>query len=86
MLNREDDFASSGLRGLADFVIAIFKCLEAQARGYAHGHGKVHSISDGTTGLLQCLDEVKHEIEALQRASSGPHLAEEAVETSLRHA
>ena len=54
---REDDVASHGLRGLADFIIALFKCIEAQARGFAHGHGKVHSIPDGTLGLLRCLPE-----------------------------
>ena len=54
---REDDVASNGLRGLADFVTALFKCIEAQARGFAHGHGKVHSIPDGTLGLLRCLQE-----------------------------
>ena len=79
--NRENDLVSNGLRGLVDFVAAIFKCLEAQARGFAHGHGKVHSIPDGTTGLLQCLEEVMQEIKALQDASSGPHLAEETVES-----
>ena len=32
-LDREDDFASTGCRGLADFVTAVFKCIESQARG-----------------------------------------------------
>ena len=80
-LNREDDLVSNDLRGLADFVAAVFKCLEAQARGFAHGHGKVHIIPDGTTGLLQCLGEVLQEIKAFQDASSGPHLVEETVES-----
>ena len=39
--DKEDDFASTGLSGLAHFVTALFKCIEAQARGFAHGHGKV---------------------------------------------
>ena len=47
---REDDVASNGLRGLADFVAALFKCIEAQARGFAHAHGKVYNIPDGTRG------------------------------------
>ena len=46
-LDREDDFASNGLRGLADFVTALFKCIESQARGFAHGHGKIHSVPEG---------------------------------------
>ena len=53
--SREDDFASNGPRGLADFVTALFKSIEAQMRGFAYGHGKVHSIPDGVLGLLQCL-------------------------------
>ena len=48
-LLKEDDFASDGLRGLADFVASVFKCMEAQARGFAHGHGKVHSNPKLTT-------------------------------------
>ncbi len=71
--DKEDDFASNCLRGLADFVTALFKCIEAQARGFAHGHGKVHSIPDGTKGLLQCLEDVKREIEMLQHSSGGAH-------------
>ena len=71
--NKEDDFASNGLRGLADFVTALFKCIESQARGFAHGHGKVHSIPDGTLGLLKCLEDVIEEIKAIQEASGGEH-------------
>ena len=73
--DREDDFASNGLRGLADFTTAIFKCIEAQARGFAHGHGKVHSIPDGVTGLKQCLEKVTAQITKL-----GLHPTEELVE------
>ena len=51
---REDDYASNGLRGLADFVTALFKCIESQARGFAHGHGKCHGIPNGTHGFLKC--------------------------------
>ena len=72
---REDDFASNGLRGLADFVTAVFKCIESQARGFAHGHGKVHSIPDGTLGLLRCLKEVIEEIKAIEASSGGQHPA-----------
>ena len=39
--SREDSFASTGFCGLAAFVAALLKCLEAQARGFAHGHGNV---------------------------------------------
>jgi len=79
-LLKEDDFASNGLRGLADFVAALFKCMEAQARGFAHGHGKVHSIPDGTRDLLQCVEDVVQQIEALQALGGGAHPADEIVE------
>jgi len=36
--DREDDVASDGLRGLADFTSTLFKCNESQARGSALGH------------------------------------------------
>ena len=78
--DREDDFASNGLRGLADFVTALFKCIESQARGFSHGHGKVHSIPDNARGLLQCLEEVIGEIKKIQTANGGQHPAEEVVE------
>ena len=78
--DREDDYASSGLRGLADFVKALLKCIEAQARGFAHGHGKIHSVPDGIQGLLGSLESVVREIEALEAVSDGTPLAGEAVE------
>ena len=39
----EDDFASSGDFGLAALLRALIKALEAQGRGFAHGHEKTHS-------------------------------------------
>ena len=39
----EDDFASSADLGVAGFVRALIKALEAQGRGFAHGHEKFHS-------------------------------------------
>ena len=66
---REDDYASNGLRGLADFVTALLKCIESQARGFAHGHGKCHSIPDGTRDLLKSLENVIQEIHALECAT-----------------
>ena len=39
----EDDFSSSGDVGVAGFVRALIKALEAQGRGFAHGHEKAHS-------------------------------------------
>ena len=83
-LLKEDDFASNGLRGLADFVASLFKCMEAQARGFAHGHGKVHSIPDGTHDLRQCLDDVVQEIKALEAAGGGSHPAEDIAEAIVK--
>ena len=39
----EDDFASNGDFGVAALVRALIKALEAQGRGFAHGHEKLHS-------------------------------------------
>ena len=39
----EDDFCSSGDFGVAGFVRGVVKALEAQGRGFAHGHEKLHS-------------------------------------------
>ena len=39
----EDDFASSGDFGVAAPIRALIKALEAQGRGFAHGHEKHHS-------------------------------------------
>ena len=50
---REDDLASSGMRGLADFVTALLEAIEYQARGFAHGHGKEHSIPESTQAQVK---------------------------------
>ena len=81
--DREDDVASDGLRGLADFTSTLFKCTEDQARGSAQGHSKVHSIPDGVTGLLQCLERLTEEINKLQEFSSGLHPTDELVESMV---
>ena len=39
----EDDFSSSGDFGVAALVRSLIKALEAQGRGFAHGHEKTHS-------------------------------------------
>ena len=39
----EDDFASSGDFGVAALLRSLIKALEAQGRGFAHGHEKLHS-------------------------------------------
>ena len=39
----EDDFASTGDFGIAGLACGLVKALEAQSRGFAHGHEKIHS-------------------------------------------
>ena len=39
----EDDFTSTGDLGISAFLRALIKVLEAQGRGFAHGHEKHHS-------------------------------------------
>ena len=39
----EDDFASTGDLGIAGLARGLVKALEAQGRGFAHGHEKIHS-------------------------------------------
>ena len=38
----EDDFCSSGDFGVDGLLRAVVKALEAQGRGFAHGHEKTH--------------------------------------------
>ena len=52
----EDDFASSGDFGLAALVRSLATALEAQGRGFAHGHEKTHSEpTTSAIGLLSLL-------------------------------
>ena len=41
----EDDFTSTGDFGISAFLRSLIKALEAQGRGFAHGHEKHHSES-----------------------------------------
>ena len=76
-LDREDDLASNGFCGVAGLTAALLKCLEAQARGFAHGHGKTHSVPNGTKELYDSLDNVVQEINKLKKRSSDEHPDEE---------
>ena len=58
----EDDFASSGARGLVDWLTAALKVIEAQMRGYAHGHGKSHSVPNGHDEPKQIVQTVAAQI------------------------
>ena len=41
---REDDFASTGQIGIAEIPRSALKPLEAQGRGFTHGHEKIISV------------------------------------------
>lgn len=58
----EDDFASSGARGLVDWLTAALKVIEAQMRGYAHGHGKSHSVPNGHDEQKQIVQTVSAQV------------------------
>ena len=77
LYDREDDLASNGFCGVAGFTAALFKCLEAQARGFAHGHGKIHSVPNGTKDLYDSLENVVEEISKLKQDSGDALLADE---------
>ena len=59
---REDDLASNGMRCLVDFVTALLKAIGSQVRGFAHGHGKGHSIPESTQAQVKCLEEVHRRV------------------------
>lgn len=56
-LPREDAFASSGQPGLAGFPGASLMPLEAQGRGFVHGHRKVHAVPSWSAARLRRLLE-----------------------------
>eukprot|EP00438_Fugacium_kawagutii_P025227 Skav230240 [mRNA] locus=scaffold1818:78429:87690:+ [translate_table: standard] len=73
-LQKEDHLASNGSMGLADFVEALLMPLEAQGRGFAHGHKKVISLpsysaatlkklfQQGSTELKQALETMRTQV------------------------
>ena len=77
--DREDDLCSNGLCGLAAFAAALFKVIEAQLRGFAHGHGRVYSVPDGSKELHDSLDNVVREIAKLKEASGDGHPGDEDI-------
>ena len=78
-MDREDDLCSNGFCGLAAFAAALLKVIEAQQRGFAHGHGKVHGVPDGSKELHDSLDSVVREIAKLKEASGDGHPADEDI-------
>ena len=66
--DREDDLAP-----------ALFKVIESQLRGFAHGHGKVHSVLDGNKELHDSFDNVVREIAKLEEASGDGHPADDHI-------
>ena len=66
----EDDYASNGEPGLANFATALFSPLEAQGRGFSHGHTKVMGVPHTAEAKLRHMFEQEDETlrEILQRA------------------
>ena len=63
---KDDHLASNGALGVAEFVESVLMPLEAQGRGFSHGHKKVISVPNYSASRLKALfakDSV-----ALQRA------------------
>ena len=52
---REDDFASNIQIGIAQFPRSALKPLEAQGRGFTHGHGKYISVPRTRAARLKLL-------------------------------
>ena len=57
MREYEDDFASIGEPGLANFAAALLEPLESQARGFTHGHKKVIGVPRASEEKLRKLFE-----------------------------
>ena len=64
---------------MAAFASATFGCNESQQRGFAHTHGKVHSVPDGSTGFNDSLEMVVGEVLKLEKASGDEPIADEAI-------
>ena len=52
---KEDHLASNGSLGVAEFVESVLMPLEAQGRGFAHGHKKVISLPNYSASRLKTL-------------------------------
>ena len=63
---KEDHLASNGTNCLADFVESVLMPLEAQGRGFAHGHKKVISLPNYSSSTLERL--FREDSAALQAA------------------
>ena len=53
----EDDYASNGEPGLANFATALLSPLEGQGRGFLHGHTKVMGVPHTAKGKLRDMFE-----------------------------
>ena len=54
---KEDDYASDGWPGLANFATAMLEPLESQGRGFTHGHKKVLGVPCSGAGRLKTTDD-----------------------------
>ena len=53
----EDDYASNGEPGIANFATSMLEPLEAQGRGFSHGHKKVKGVPRITEAKMQQMFE-----------------------------
>ena len=58
----EDDFASNGEPGLANFAAALLEPLESQARGFAHGHKEFTGVPRASEEKLRKLFEQSDDV------------------------
>ena len=66
----EDDYASNGEPGLANFATCLLSPLEAQGRGFSHAHTKVMGVPRMAEGKVRHMFEQEDDMlrELLQRA------------------
>ena len=90
----EDDFTSSGDFGVSAFLRSLIKALEAQGRGFAHGHENHHSEprtkaidlvmlflgrSHGMTGATEPCDDRERELLDWMARHRDAHLRDAAI-------
>ena len=61
---QEDGWASDGRRGLANWLRMLLKALEAQGRGFVHGHAKYMGHPNGKEELQRLLAAIQASLES----------------------
>ena len=55
--SHEDDYASNGEPGFANFATSVLSRLEAQGRGFSHGHMKTMGVPRTAEAKLRQMSE-----------------------------